>query len=267
MGQTLYNPHSTFQLLIFNGHGSHLNIDIINLCPENNIHLYCLPPHTTHIFQTLDVVIFRPVKAHFNKITHSKLATLGWPHPINCCKTNFIKIFKEPWESIIVVLVKKVFQKCGISPLNRDAIDKSRLSGERAITNSQQQPSAATSSNQQLPVPDEDETSSTYSNPLVTTGIISANLYNLFVIPEMNQSKQKPPRVVTKLHLLTSGKHIQMYNEKVSKKKRQSEEAKQKKGKMNESRQKQKKQGSTVRTRCRIKKRGGGIQTCGGKRN
>ena len=97
----LFIPHTNRipgpKLLILDGHGSHLNIDIINLCRENNIHLYCLPPHTTHIFQPLDVVIFWPVKAHFNKITqHLKLATLGSSNPINCCKTNFTRIFKEP---------------------------------------------------------------------------------------------------------------------------------------------------------------------------
>ena len=94
------------KLLILDGHGSHLNIDIISLCQENNIQLYCLPTHTTHIFQPLDVVVFCPVKSHFNKITqHLKLTTLGWSNPINCCKTNFSKIYKEPWESMTVALV------------------------------------------------------------------------------------------------------------------------------------------------------------------
>ena len=53
-----------------------------------------------------------------------------------------------------VALVKKEFKKCEISPLDRNAIDKSRLSGESTINNSQQQQSAAASSNQQLPVLD-----------------------------------------------------------------------------------------------------------------
>ena len=193
------------KLLILDRHGSHLNINIINLCRENNIHLYRLPPHTTHIFQPLDVVIFWPVKSHFNKITqHLKLATLGSSNPINCSKTNFTRIFKEPWESVTVALIKKGFQKCGISPLDRDAIDKSRLSGKSANANSPKQQSAATSnpnqqpttsSNQQLPAPEEDETSptATHSNPLVATGVISANLYNSFIFPEMNQPKQKQP--------------------------------------------------------------------------
>ena len=190
------------KLLILDGHGSHLNIDIIHLCRESNIHLYCLPPDTIHIFQPLDVVIFRPVKAHFNKITqHLKLATSGSSNPINCSKTNFIRIFKEPWESVTVALIKKGFQKCGISPLDRDAMDKGRLSGKSANTNSPKQQSAATSnpnqqpttsSNQQLPAPEEDQTSpmATHSNPLEATGVIPANLYNSFIFTEMNQSKQ-----------------------------------------------------------------------------
>ena len=217
------------KLLILDGHGLHLKIDIINLCRENNIHLYCLPPYTSHIFQPLDVLIFQPVKAHFNKITHLKLATLGTSNPISCCKTNFTRIFKEPWESITIALLKKGFQKCGISPLDGDAINKRSLSGESANTISPQQQSAATSnpnqqptnsSNQQLPAPEEDQASPTvmHSNPLVATGVIPVNLYNLFIFPEMNQPKQKQPGVVTKSHLLTSDKHIQMYDEKISKK-------------------------------------------------
>ena len=110
-------------------------------------------------------MIFHPVEAHFNKSTqHLKLATLGSSNPINGSKTNFTRIFKEPWEPITVAIIKKGFQKCGISPLDRDAIDKSHLSGKSLNTNSPQQQSAATSnpnqqpttsSNQQLPAPEE----------------------------------------------------------------------------------------------------------------
>ena len=98
-----------------------------------------------------------------SKLFYGFIYKLFIPH-INCCKTYFTKLFKDSWESITVVLVKKGFRKCGISLLDRDAINKSCLSGERAITNSQQQQSTATSSNQQLPVPEEDQTSPAHSN-------------------------------------------------------------------------------------------------------
>jgi hypothetical protein len=37
------------------GHGSHVSIDVIQLAQDNDIHLLCLPAHTTHTLQPFDV--------------------------------------------------------------------------------------------------------------------------------------------------------------------------------------------------------------------
>ena len=37
-------------LLIYDGHASHLSIDVIEKARANDIHLLCLPAHYTHIF-------------------------------------------------------------------------------------------------------------------------------------------------------------------------------------------------------------------------
>ena len=50
------------KLLMLDGHGSHLDIKSIDLCRNYFVHMYCLPPHATHIFQPLDAVIFHPLK-------------------------------------------------------------------------------------------------------------------------------------------------------------------------------------------------------------
>jgi DDE superfamily endonuclease/Tc5 transposase DNA-binding domain len=47
-------------LLIYDGHGSHETTELIKLARENNIILFCLPPHTTHKLQPLDVGVFGP---------------------------------------------------------------------------------------------------------------------------------------------------------------------------------------------------------------
>ena len=108
--------------------GSHLDIYTIQLSRANSMHLYCLPPHTSHIFQPLDVLIFHLVKSHFSQLKpHGKPATLGWKKPVNCCKTNFTRLFKESWESKSSALVKTGFRKCGIYPLDRYAINKNRF--------------------------------------------------------------------------------------------------------------------------------------------
>ena len=102
----------------------------------------------------------------------------------------------------------------------------------------------------------------THSNPLVATGVIPANLYNWFIFTEMNQSKQKQPRVVTKSRLSTSDEHIKMYDEKINKKGRKMKPNKKRKNEREQrkaEREQQKKQSSGVRTRGGHGKRGGGI--------
>ena len=49
-------------------YGSHTTLDWITLAHANNIILYCLPPHTTHQLQPLDVGCFGPIQiAWFNR--------------------------------------------------------------------------------------------------------------------------------------------------------------------------------------------------------
>lgn len=45
-------------LLILDGHGPHVDIDMVDLLVKNDVHLFCLPPRTTNILQPLDVAIF-----------------------------------------------------------------------------------------------------------------------------------------------------------------------------------------------------------------
>ena len=48
-------------LLLVDGHKSHINLDVIYLCQQNGIILFCLPPHMTHAhaLQPLDVSVFK----------------------------------------------------------------------------------------------------------------------------------------------------------------------------------------------------------------
>ena len=49
-------------LLLFDGHSSHISLELHNFCVTNKIILYCLYPNATHILQPCDVGIFRPLK-------------------------------------------------------------------------------------------------------------------------------------------------------------------------------------------------------------
>ena len=50
-------------LLIEDGHASHISIEVIELARDNDIHLLCLPSHTTHLLQPLDVGVFKSLKS------------------------------------------------------------------------------------------------------------------------------------------------------------------------------------------------------------
>lgn len=60
-----FNKH-TFtnqsRLLIIDGHDSHISTEFIDYCYNHNIWPLCLPPHTTHLLQPLDVGCFQPLK-------------------------------------------------------------------------------------------------------------------------------------------------------------------------------------------------------------
>lgn len=48
------------RLLILDGNGSHISFEFIQYCIESGIHLICLPAHSTHLLQPLDVGLFSP---------------------------------------------------------------------------------------------------------------------------------------------------------------------------------------------------------------
>jgi hypothetical protein len=61
---TKKKAHRSWQLLIINGHGSHITMRFISFCNKHKILLAIFPPHSTQSPQPLNVVIFSPL-AHF----------------------------------------------------------------------------------------------------------------------------------------------------------------------------------------------------------
>lgn len=52
-------------LLVLDGHYSHTrNIDLINKARENHIIIICLPPHSSHRMQSLNVCFMKPLKTY-----------------------------------------------------------------------------------------------------------------------------------------------------------------------------------------------------------
>ena len=70
---------------------------------KNQVILLCVPPHTTHALQPLDVAVFKALKAHFSRALRV------------CCFTKKNFIVKEPLEfAFSMVNIKSGFSKCGV---------------------------------------------------------------------------------------------------------------------------------------------------------
>ena len=55
-----------YQLLIVDGHGSHLTKKFLEYCHQNRIIVAILPPHSTQTLQPLDVVCFKPLSSYYS---------------------------------------------------------------------------------------------------------------------------------------------------------------------------------------------------------
>jgi hypothetical protein len=61
---SLNNQH----LLILNGHGNHVTLEIIEQAKEFGLDMITLPSYTSHTLQPLNVSCFKPLKITFRKV-------------------------------------------------------------------------------------------------------------------------------------------------------------------------------------------------------
>ena len=124
-------------LLLMDGHATHINIDVIDLARENDVHLLCLPSHTTHLLQPLDVGVFKSLKNAYSKVCKKYLAS----NPGRVITTDIIaSLLGQAWpESVTPVNIMGGFHKCGIFPLNPGAVSDRQLATSTVTTNKVQE--------------------------------------------------------------------------------------------------------------------------------
>ncbi|KAI0991083.1 hypothetical protein K3495_g17104, partial [Podosphaera aphanis] len=80
------------KLLVVDAHGSHTDLEFMQLCKKHKIHLLFLPAHSSHILQPLDLAPFSVLKSKYrNQI--SDLSALNDAAPVK--KERFIKFYHE----------------------------------------------------------------------------------------------------------------------------------------------------------------------------
>ena len=102
-------------LLIIDGHESHKSLAFQDLCEENKIITLCMPPHSSHILQPLDVGCFAPLKRAYSK----EIRVLATDHIGRIDKkafmASFAKVFKPAFSR---ANIQSSFRATGLVPYN-----------------------------------------------------------------------------------------------------------------------------------------------------
>ncbi|CAF1507951.1 unnamed protein product [Rotaria sordida] len=134
-------------LLVMDGYKSHISTTIIKKALDHNIHIECLPPHSTTLLQPLDVVTLSKLKTAWRQL----LKTYNQ-------KTNSTAIDKPQFALLISELFKNSllpshcisgFLKSGIYPYDPRVISKEKLlQPPTATTSSSNQPVCGSNSSE-----------------------------------------------------------------------------------------------------------------------
>lgn len=148
--QKHFIPHTNsrvrgrFRLLILDGHGSHLTPQFDKICADNNIIPLCMPAHSSHLLQPLDVGCFAPLKKAYGRFI-SDLARRGYNH---IDKYDFLMDYQharlEAFQSANPT-IQNSFAASGLVPLDAERVLNKLNISLRTPTPPQSRPSSRSS--------------------------------------------------------------------------------------------------------------------------
>lgn len=100
---------------------SHLSLESVKLCQDNDIRFIFLPANSTHLTQPLDVAFFRPLKTTWRRILEEWKKGPG-RNEATVPKDKFPLLLKKLCDSLKEENVIAGFRKCGIAPLDRNKV-------------------------------------------------------------------------------------------------------------------------------------------------
>lgn len=113
------------KLLIGDNLSSHFSSKVLRLCREHEIRFVCLPPHSTHLTQPLDVAFFRPLKLIWRKVLRKWKVTKRGQKSTVLQKQDFPRLLKQLIDELLVQGSKNLrsgFAKCGITPFSLEKL-------------------------------------------------------------------------------------------------------------------------------------------------
>ena len=116
---TQKRSNGAYRLLILDGHKSHHSAEFEAYCKENMIITLCMPSHSSHLLQPLDVGCFGPLKiAYGREIEHLIKCSIT-----HISKTEFLHAFYTAFQATITESnIKGGFRGAGLVPLDADYV-------------------------------------------------------------------------------------------------------------------------------------------------
>jgi hypothetical protein len=109
----------THLLLILDGHGSHLTPEFDRICTENKIVPLCMPAHSSHLLQPLDVSVFAVLKRAYGGLVEQRMR-LGFN---TIMKLDFLDAYPAARaEAFKSQNIQSGFIATGITPFNPDRV-------------------------------------------------------------------------------------------------------------------------------------------------
>ena len=107
------------RLLILDGHESHKSLAFQDLCEGSKIITLCMPPHSSHILQPLDVGCFAPLKQAYKK----EINVLADSHINHIDKKAFLAAFAQVFEKAFSKgNITSSFRATGLVPDNPEVV-------------------------------------------------------------------------------------------------------------------------------------------------
>ncbi|EED14745.1 conserved hypothetical protein [Talaromyces stipitatus ATCC 10500] len=108
-----------YRLLILDGHGSHLTPQFDRICAENDIIPVCMPAHSSHLLQPLDVGCFAVLKRAYGRVV-SDLARNSYNH---IDKLDFLADYpRARIKAFQPSIIQNSFAATGLVPINPERV-------------------------------------------------------------------------------------------------------------------------------------------------
>ena len=182
-------------VLLLDGHSSHIDYYVVQFCADNNILLFCLPPHSSHTVQPADRGFFGSFKSNFAK----EVASFSVQYPgVSITKRAFPSIFTKAFEKTCHPdVVKGSFRVSGIWPICRENVDYSLFNPSRIYNDapaidmeiSQISKSSSTALNRVI---DTTEDRASKVNSLFTAPTDTDGVSNLNIQDSISDAKELP---------------------------------------------------------------------------